>query len=68
LNFILKLIFLIHREERDFDELYEADQRLIVVNASKQSTLENIKRHKKIGKDTRELESKLLELMVIIFI
>ncbi|KAF7633126.1 hypothetical protein Mgra_00007489 [Meloidogyne graminicola] len=50
------------REERDTDELWEADQRLILINSRKQATLEQIKTFKKIGKDTRELEMEMVEL------
>uniref|UniRef100_A0A1I8AY56 39S ribosomal protein L52, mitochondrial n=1 Tax=Meloidogyne hapla TaxID=6305 RepID=A0A1I8AY56_MELHA len=50
------------REERDVDELWESDQRLIIVNSRKQSTLDHIKTFKQMGKDTRELELQMIEL------
>nr|CAD2164133.1 unnamed protein product [Meloidogyne enterolobii]CAD2201526.1 unnamed protein product [Meloidogyne enterolobii] len=51
------------REERDVDELWESDQRLIIVNSRKQQTLDLIKTFKQTGRNTRELELQMIELL-----
>jgi len=44
--------------------LWESDQRLIIVNSRKQQTLDLIKTFKQTGRNTRELELQMIELLV----
>lgn len=44
--------------------MWESDQRLIIVNSRKQQTLDLIKTFKQTGRNTRELELQMIELLV----